>query len=558
MKNISNNAKEGKSKQTKLKYNLLDKTPPHCVNSQKNTLDKHAQKKAVIQYGRKDRIDTKKTPKYSCRNLRDTAGKILKMEQRVKDTDLKKDYRVAWCDKRLIPADKERERIQIATIFEHIETKHRIIGGTMKCGSVWLCADCARKITDGRREEIEKGILEADKNGYMVLMITFTHSHHKGDSLKNLLNTSSQAKRNSKSGRKYKDIKKLYKIVGSIVAHEITYGEENGFHPHYHELLILKEKITDEKLKELENTLRDIWQTEAKKQGLTMNEHGFHLTATRGKIEDYIAKWGREPQDPNKIWGVSEEMVKGQMKQARRIEGLTPFGMLALIKYLEELDEQTEEAIKRRLHYEKLFKEYAGATLGRQQVRWSKGLKKDLGIKEVTDQELVEEYKEKCEPIAGMLSPAWIIAVTNNLIEEILKMDMVEMKMLLCSLGADPKTIILYRQEDIFRWSEIERELAPDTDPPAQARPPESEQIIYTAEPNEQELDIIETLKSYNVRFIAEPCEKCGSHLKRNVLGDIECCNCSTSPLWSNQTIKRIGLISLERKRTRLKAMRIA
>lgn len=542
---IQNNQLESKRKQTK-------EIPPNCVYSQPQNLEAgrlkvDEPKSRQNKNRRKIRIPTKSSPKFSCRALRDEAGRILERKQKVKDTNEYKDYRVCKCGKSLIPPDKEKGTHSIATIYEHIETKKRIFGGLKKCGSVWLCADCARKITDGRRAEIEKGILECDKRGYMVLMITFTHSHNITDTLSNLLKKSAEAKRSSKSGYKYKKLKEDFNIIGSIVAHEITYGTINGWHPHYHELLILKEKISAERLRELEASLRQIWEAEAEKQGLSMNEHGFHLTATRGKIQDYLAKWGREPKDPSKVWGVSEEMVKGQMKQARRIEGLTPFAMLAIIKSLRNT-EQTKETVKRSGYYTNLFIEYAEATLGRQQVRWSKGLKKMLGIEEKTDEELVEEFIEHCEPIAGLLEGAFLIAVMNDLLEEILKMDMVEMKLLLCSLGAIPQDILLYRPEDIARWREAIGEA--NTPEP----PPDREEIIYTPEPNEAELEIMEALKPYNVRFIAEPCPKCGSHLKRNVLGDIECCNCSTSPLWSNQTTKRIKIIALDRKRTKLKS----
>lgn len=61
--------------------------------------------------------------------------------------------------------------------------------------------------------------------------------------------------------------------------------------------------------------------------------------------------------------------------------------------------------------------------------------------------------KEEYRKIIGIKRKAWKICIDNELDEEVLNRDPVITKHLLISLGAKPEDIILYRPEDLERWS---------------------------------------------------------------------------------------------------------
>ena len=58
-------------------------------------------------------------------------------------------------------------------------------------------------------------------------------------------------------------------------------------------------------------------------------------------------------------------------------------------------------------HYKTLFKEFADVFKGKQQLVWSKGLKELLGIKQVTDEELIEETEKTSIEIRELPLKIW-------------------------------------------------------------------------------------------------------------------------------------------------------
>ena len=66
------------------------------------------------------------------------------------------------------------------------------------------------------------------------------------------------------------------------------------------------------------------------------------------------------------------------------------------------------------------FLEYYLATKGKAQLFWSKGLKKLIGIKEKTDEELAEEITDKAELICWLNIYAWKLVLEQKARAEIL------------------------------------------------------------------------------------------------------------------------------------------
>lgn len=241
--------------------------------------------------------------------------------------------------------------------------------GLQTCSSVWMCPVCAAKITERRRSlELAPALLQARSQGLHVFMVTYTLRHNHSDRLGDLLAGLKAARKHSRSGAKYQAIAQKYGIVGSIRCLEVTHGD-NGWHPHFHELLFL-EALPDRVA--LVADLRSQWDAGLSKAGLkAVNAHGCDVAATYKHVEDYIAKYGRDPK-----WGVAEEMSKQPVKKARDKSGRSAFQLLSDFTFEGDLKAGA------------LFTEYAQALHGWRQLYWSPGLKKRFAVDDLTDDQI--------------------------------------------------------------------------------------------------------------------------------------------------------------------------
>lgn len=451
---------------------------------------------------------------------------------------------VAKCNHHMIPVQSQ----VLVHENQQKDGKRHFYSGLQVCGSVWHCPICAAKITERRRQELEKSIIEAKNQRLHIYFATYTFSHHKKESLESNLSRFKDARHAVKSGRWAKEHKEKYGIVGSIEVLEVTYGHNsNGWHPHTHELIITEKEVN---LADFERDIRLKWKAEASKRGLTMNEHGFVLTKTEGAIADYIAKFGKEPYNNSHVWGPEAELTKGHLKKGRgpeEDEHLTPFGILNAI------DNGHEEL-------EPVFQEYALAFKGRQQLRWSPGLKKRLLIEEKTDEQLAEEKQENASAILAIERPAWKVIRGNDYKAELLELENAEaMRQAIIDLGAEPHHIhIIERVQEQL----IDTDLAETRDPPPA---PEQNFIlqdstltekrpIVATDPQQAELtpeQVAQKLSPWYVEYRPYMTCRCGCQLWRPLpwsdVGD--CCNCYPSPLWTNRTISTIAILYPPRSR---------
>lgn len=408
----------------------------------------------------------------------------------------------------------------------------RFYSGLQVCASVWTCPVCAAKITERRRQELERGIKKATELNLYVYFATYTFSHHQKEPLKDNLERFKNARRAVKSGRFAKDFKQKYNIVGTIEVLEVTYGHEgNGWHPHSHELIFTSEPLD---LETFEKELRTKWEAEAAKQGLTMNKHGFHITGTKGAIADYIAKFGREPRDPKHVWGPEAEISKGHLKKGREKaeehEHLTPFGILRAIR-------------EGRKELEPVFIEYAQAFKGRHQLQWSPKLKKLLEIAEKTDEELAEEQQENATPILAIDKSMWPIVTGNDFKAELLELpNAEEMRRALIDLGADPNYIRILNIQPPEPSQEPEED-GPEEETPTLTIEAQTPHCVYSSQPEPETNQLTpellaKRLEPWGAEYSSYmTCPKCDCQIFRlSLWGTWICCNCEPSPLWSNKT----------------------
>ncbi len=244
--------------------------------------------------------------------------------------------------------------------------------GLQVCGSVWICPECAARISDRRRKELQQAIDKALARGYGALLLTLTFSHGIRDRLEKTLPGFAKALRRLKSGKAFQQLKQQYGFLGSIRALEVTYGE-HGWHPHSHELLFTKRQLTSSEQAMLKNALFVLWRKAAIASGLPApsREHGVDVRgATRAA--SYVGKWG-----------FASELACAHAKTGRK-GGRNPW---ELLRDFALGDKRAGE----------LFREYAEVFKGRNQLFWSKGLRRLLDVQKETLADLQLASLESCD-----------------------------------------------------------------------------------------------------------------------------------------------------------------
>jgi hypothetical protein len=146
--------------------------------------------------------------------------------------------------RRLLPAEGVR-RCFWSKISKYVEGwKSTRRGGlahfrnVMTCGSVWMCPVCAAKISERRKIDLESGIEAAQLLGLHPVLVTMTLQHDREDKLSDLLHDLIVSIKKMRGRKFWKRLVDQYGIAGSVTTLEVTYGLDNGWHPHKHIMLL--------------------------------------------------------------------------------------------------------------------------------------------------------------------------------------------------------------------------------------------------------------------------------------------------------------------------------
>ena len=233
-------------------------------------------------------------------------------------------------------------------------------GGLQVCGSVWTCPICSSKIAEERRGELNRSLEWGRAQGYKPVLLTLTMRHSIGHTLYDSLDSLKTAKKRFHQSRAWRGVKRC--LEGHITATEVTHGQ-NGWHPHFHMLLLLNTSDEEEALSLVESA-RNAWQIALSRVGYGCNQHAYHVQGA-ASAGDYVGKWGP-----------AEEMTLGNAKEAKKSgKGLSPWQLLA-------------RSAAGHKQSGALFIEYARVFKGSRQLVWSPGLKERIGIEEVEDLEV--------------------------------------------------------------------------------------------------------------------------------------------------------------------------
>lgn len=282
-----------------------------------------------------------------------------------------------------------RRKISEVTILYSAKVEKAHFGGLMICGSVWTCPPCAAKISERRKQEITDATNKFTEGGGRLYMLSLTFSHGRADELAGTMKKFGVAMTHMRGQYAYKKLKREMGYVGDIRALEVTYGDANGFHPHEHDLWFASDKLTVRQQRALQSGVFACWLKSCQHAGLGLpsRQRGVDVKAM-DSAADYLAKVGRES-----TWGTASELTK-QHSKVGKAGRWSPFDLLRLY-----------EAGDKRMGA--LFIQFADAFFGKQQVRWSKGLKAMFGVSEVTDEELAVQEAEDAKVIVEISAFEW-------------------------------------------------------------------------------------------------------------------------------------------------------
>lgn len=245
------------------------------------------------------------------------------------------------------------------------------LSGLQTCGSVWACPVCAKRIATQRGKEISYAIDRMTASGFVPVMMTRTASHSKEMPLKWLKNQMKRAHRYFVQSRRWRSLKAMFEIVHSIKATEITWGIENGWHPHDHTIFFIKadalKRADETALKDWVNMVTDLWLDSLSRFGLSgSRERALNVKADGDVKKDYLAKLGLEDETAN----LDYELSGGHNKK----KGASIWTIL-------------ERASHGSEGHAALYIEYVEAMTGDNWITWSHGLKELVGLDEMSDEE---------------------------------------------------------------------------------------------------------------------------------------------------------------------------
>lgn len=279
------------------------------------------------------------------------------------------------------------------SIHKSIEHKTAFFGGLMTCGNVWACPVCSAKVQERRREEICRAVVWSYEASKQAAMVTLTFPHTKNEKLEVLLKKQADALARFRRGSPWTRFKNKVGFAGLIRALELTYGS-NGWHPHTHELWFVSGECNVEDEKDF---IISRWLKCCIEAGLVDPSNEVQIAAfklysvdikDRCDSSDYLAK-----NDDAKHWGVDREIAKATSKQGKAA-GLHPFGLLALAR---DGDKKSGA----------LFVEFSKTMKGKRQLFWSHGLKKTVGIDDITDEEIADKKEDDADLLGLLTTEQW-------------------------------------------------------------------------------------------------------------------------------------------------------
>ena len=257
--------------------------------------------------------------------------------------------------------------------------------GVLSCGAVWLCPVCAAKIATRRTTEVHDVLTAHLAAGGGAEFLTLTLPHDAGDALAVTRRIAADGWKRVQQGRGWEAVKDTVGITGTIRTLEVTHGR-NGFHPHVHSLVLTTRPVTDDERARLLTHAFTSWRSAVVKGGqrAPLPEHTT-ISAVRdaSDVAQYVTKIG-----------AALEVTQGAAKLGRRAGQRTPFAVLSDFLAHGDADDLA------------VWREWEAGIKGAKQLTWSRGLRAQFDVADVTDEALAAEEVGGVE-VASLTAEEW-------------------------------------------------------------------------------------------------------------------------------------------------------
>jgi hypothetical protein len=185
--------------------------------------------------------------------------------------------------------------------------------GVETCGNVWLCPVCSSKIHHRRADELRTALAIWEQAGHAASLVTITIPHNRDDTLSRLVGAERAVWKKVSAGAAWQRLKRRLGIVGYVMALEITWGDEHGWHPHYHVLLVQERDLDARAIAALHAHVYSRLAACCREFGLPEPDplHGVRIdpNVSGTAAGAYVAKGSN--------WTPAEEMTRGDLKTGR-------------------------------------------------------------------------------------------------------------------------------------------------------------------------------------------------------------------------------------------------
>lgn len=325
----------------------------------------------------------------------------MKNEIKSRNNHVVTKYRLQSVARSILPDSRTsycmRRQVNGATnVHKDMETKRTWYSGLMTCGSRWTCPVCDAKKSAQTLAEMKSLRASVEHDAYLV---TYTIQHRKSDKLATLLSDLNTCIAYMRNGAKRKRFDSAFGSIGFIRSVEIRWNEKTGFHPHIHELLLVKKTGIDQSADIVSRIMGDGG------YGGKLRELGYH---TNEFTIDCRAEWS--VQEDHEI---EDYLLKSSVECEISFSEYKSGYSVSMFQLL-DLYAATGD-----LQYHDVFQEYGQTTAGKQKIRWSAGLKNLIQ----TPVELDEKEPSRAELLLATLDQTtWFVISELGLRGTLLKM----------------------------------------------------------------------------------------------------------------------------------------
>lgn len=288
--------------------------------------------------------------------------------------------------------------------------RHAGFGGLVTCGSAWSCPVCSAKIAGRRAKEIAAALSAWTGRGGQVALLTLTMRHHAkrgGEyvALEDLWGGLVAAWGLVTAGSGWKALQKRYGVgmarvvksgkhagetvyaprIRMIRVVEVTHGK-HGWHPHLHVLMLLPGNLGAAGLEELGASVAARWADSLTELGFERpGESGTDVRPlTDAEVREgwYLTKGSRYSSTE----ALAAEVANGVLKKGRA-GNRAPFAILDNIRALADAG---RGGLRQARRDRALWRDWETASRGRRQIAWSAGLREELKVEVLPDQEAAE------------------------------------------------------------------------------------------------------------------------------------------------------------------------